>query len=78
LFAPTCDYTNYTFAGPANLVAAAFGRNSLAAGMAAQCLSEVKLACAELAWSQEIDLLLESAVRLFRANEGCRSNAKET
>jgi hypothetical protein len=38
---------------------------------------EVKLACAELAWSLEIDLLLESAVHLFRASEGCRNNAKE-
>jgi hypothetical protein len=39
---------------------------------------EVKLACAELAWSLEIDLLLESAVRLFRASEDCCNNAKET
>jgi hypothetical protein len=39
---------------------------------------EVELAYTELAWSLEIDLLLESAVHLFRANEGCRNNAKET
>jgi hypothetical protein len=32
----------------------------------------------ELTWRLEIDLLPESAVRLFRANERCRNNAKET